>query len=69
MNKWAELLLGLILLLGIILIGWYSKDWSIAGKSLNLWHAAWEFLKGGVFWFIACLGLLLIILGISDLRD
>ena len=50
MNKWIELLVGLILVLGVILVGYYSSvgDWGISGKSLNLWHAAWEFLKGAV---------------------
>jgi len=71
MNKWIELLVGLILVLGVILVGYYSSvgDWGISGKSLNLWHAAWEFLKGAVFWFVLGIGLLFILLGISDLRE
>lgn len=71
MNKWFEILLGLILIIGMILIGYYSSvlGWTVAGKSLNFWHAGWEFLKGGVFWFIILIGLLFLMLGISDLRD
>jgi hypothetical protein len=71
MNKWANLLIGLILLIGAILVAWFSSayDWVLWGKSFNFLHAAWVMLKGGVFWFVFLIGLLLIILGISDLRD
>jgi len=71
MNKWAEILLGLILIIGMILIGYYSSvyGWTVAGKSLNFWHASWEFLKGGVFWFVIMIGLLFLMLGISDLKE
>ena len=69
MNKWLELLLGLILVIGMILIGFYSQPWIIAGKSLNFWHAAWIFLKGGIFWFVIMIGVLFILLGISDLKE
>lgn len=71
MNRWAELLLGLILLIGVILIAWASSayDWVLFGKNFNFLNSAWVFLKGGVFWFVAMIGLLLIILGINDLRD
>ncbi|MFH1425203.1 MAG: hypothetical protein ABIG28_00535 [archaeon] len=65
MNKWAELLIGLILINGAIYIAWLSADWS---DFWNFRHAAWEFLKGGVFWFIAMIGALFILLGISDLK-
>ena len=70
MNKWAELFLGLILLIGVILIAWYSQFWSlILGKDFNFWHSAWIFLKGGIFWFVVMIGLLFIMLGISDLKN
>lgn len=65
MNKWIELLLGLILVLGIIIFTWYSAAW---GSFWNFKHAAWELLKGGFVWAILCFGLLFILLGISDLR-
>lgn len=71
MNKWLEILLGLVLIIGMILIGYYSSvyAWTVAGKSLNFWHAGWEFLKGGVFWFVILIGLLFLMLGISDLKE
>ena len=66
MNKWLELLIGLILVVGAILVAWYSSGW---GAFWNFKHAAWEFLKGGVFWFILGIGALFIMLGISDLKE
>ncbi|MAG10745.1 hypothetical protein CMI44_00325 [Candidatus Pacearchaeota archaeon] len=66
MNKWIEILLGLILLNGAILLTWYSSEW---GGFWNFKHAAWEFLKGGVVWFVVIIGLLFILLGISDLKN
>jgi len=69
MNKWLEILLGLVLILGAILIAYYSQPWVWLGVSWNLWHAAWEFLKGGVVWFVIMIGLLFLMLGISDLRE
>ena len=71
MNKWAELFLGLILLIGAILIAWYSAayDWILFGKSFNFLTPAWNFFKGGLFWFVVMIGLLFIMLGISDLKE
>ncbi len=71
MNKWAEILIGLILIIGMIVIAYYSsvQAWIVWGKSLNFWHAGWEFLKGGVFWLVIMIGLLFLMLGISDLRE
>jgi len=69
MNKWAEILLGLILVIGVILVAYVSQDWFWLGASWNFWNAAWVFLKGGVFWLIMMIGLLFLMLGISDLRD
>lgn len=71
MNKWFELIFGLILLVALILIGWASStySWTLFGKDLNLFHSAWIFLKGGIFWFVAVISILLIILGINDLRE
>jgi len=70
MNKWSELLLGLILVIVPIIIAWYSWTgaWVIGGVSFNFWTPAWIFLKGGIFWFIVMIGLLFILLGISDLK-
>jgi len=71
MNKWLEILLGLVLFIGIIILGWASAaySWTIFGKSLNLLHAGWILLKGAIFWIVLLIGLLFIILGISDLKD
>ena len=71
MNKWIEISFGLVLIIGMILIGYYSSilGWAVLGKSLNFWHSAWIFLKGGIFWFIIMIGLLFLMLGISDLRE
>jgi hypothetical protein len=71
MNKWAELLFGLVIVTGTILLAWASSayDWTFLGKSFNFLQAAWIFLKGGIFWLVMMIGLLLIILGINDLRD
>lgn len=71
MNKWAEILLGLILVIGTILVGWYSATyaWTLWGKDLNFLHAAWLFFKGGLWWFVLLIGILFILLGISDLKE
>jgi TRAP-type C4-dicarboxylate transport system permease small subunit len=66
MNKWLELLVGLILVIASILIAWYSPAWW--GDFWNFRTAAWEFLKGGVFWLVILVGALFILLGISDLK-
>ncbi len=71
MNKWLELLIGLILINGVILTAWASSSqaWTIFGKSVNLLQAGWIFLQGGLFWFVLMIGLLFIMLGISDLKE
>jgi len=66
MNKWIELMMGLILVLVPIIVAFYSPDWF--GQLFNFKRAAWEFLKGGVFWMIVMVGVLFILLGISDLK-
>jgi len=62
MNKWFELLLGLILLIFAILVAgyWFPSTWGIP---------AWNFLKGGIIWFVIMIGILFIMLGISDLKE
>jgi|TARA_Y100000034_G_scaffold21785_1_gene25063 hypothetical protein len=71
MNKWIELLLGLVILISIILIAWISSaySWVLFGKNFNFLSSAWIFLKGGLFWLVFMIGLLLIILGINDLKE
>lgn len=61
MNKWLEILIGLILLIVPILLAF--TIWPSWGS------ASIEFLKGGLFWGIVGIGLLLVLLGISDLKD
>jgi len=61
MNKWLEILLGLILIVGAIYGSWISFP------ALGL--AALEFLKGGIVWFVILIGLLFLMLGISDLKE
>ena len=65
MNKWTELLLGLLLLNGAILVWSLSQGW---GDFWNFGMAAWQFLKGGLIWMIIMIGLVFIMLGISDLK-
>ena len=59
MNKWTEILLGLILVIISILIGFYYPAWYVAAVSL---------LKGAVLWFLLLIGVLLVLLGISELK-
>ncbi|MBT4257926.1 hypothetical protein HOD88_01960 [archaeon] len=61
MNKWLELLIGLILLVG----GIYVWGTNLAGFGM----ATLSFLKGGIMWGVLFAGLALIILGISDLKE
>lgn len=63
MNKWLELILGLILLAGTIAL-------VFPGMPLETWGAAaLTVLKGGLVWIVALVGLVLIILGISEMKD
>ena len=65
MNKWTELLLGLILVVVALVVAFYSQNWD----AWNFWDAAGVVFKGLVFWAIVGLGALFILLGISDLKD
>ena len=61
MNKWIELLIGLVL----VIVAVY-----FAG--MNLWgfgSAALTVLKGGIVWGVVMIGLLFVMLGISDLKE
>jgi hypothetical protein len=61
MNKWLELLVGLILVIvPIVLI---TTAWGA-----SWWTSALTVLKGGIFWAVVGLGALFILLGISDLK-
>jgi energy-converting hydrogenase Eha subunit C len=62
MNKWLELIVGLILLVGVIAL-------VFPGMPLESWgNAALTVLKGGLVWIVALVGLILIILGISEIK-
>jgi len=61
MNRWTELLIGLIL----VILGIYVWGINLCGAG----EAALNFLKGGIMWLILLIGFLLIILGISDLKN
>jgi hypothetical protein len=61
MNKWIELFVGVILLA----IAVYAWGMNLVGFG----NAAIAVLKGGIIWTIIGIGILLIILGISDLKE
>ena len=71
MNKWTEILVGLVLVIGTILVAWYSgaNSWTWLGLSWDFRSAAWVVLKGGFAWFVFFVGLLFLLLGISDLKN
>jgi hypothetical protein len=66
MNKWFEILAGLVLLIASVLVWAFSPNW---GDFWNFGTAAWEFLKGGLLWLVILVGLLFLMLGISDLKE
>jgi len=49
-----------------ILVWSYSLQW---GGFWDFGTAAWEVLKGGLIWFVIMIGLLFLMLGISDLKN
>jgi hypothetical protein len=61
MNKWLEILIGLVLVIAAVYF-WMTNLFG-AGT------AALEFLKGGVVWMVIMVGLLFLMLGISDIKD
>ena len=71
MNKWIELLLGLLIVVVTMLAAWSSSlyNWMLFGKEINFLHAAWLLLQGGVFWLVFFIGLLFVLLGLNDLRE
>ena len=66
MNRWLEILLGVVIIAVIFAFTWSSPAW---GSFWNFRHAAWEFLKGGFVWGILMIGILLVIVGISDFKS
>lgn len=65
MNKWLEIFGGLALVIATLVLSFYSQN----GGAFNFWNAAGEFLKGGIFWMTIMIGTILIILGISNLKE
>ena len=66
MNKWIEILIGLVLVNISIYVWIASSQWD---AFWNFGNAAWTFLKGGFLWAIHFAGILFVILGITDLKD
>jgi len=60
MNKWFELLTGLVLVIAAILIWGFIPNWGQAALAL---------LKGGIIWLVILIGVLFVMLGISDLKE
>ena len=61
MNKIIQILIGLLLVVAVILFAGF-----------NIWNfgtAALIVLKGGIIWIAALIGLLLIIIGINELKE
>ncbi len=62
MNKWSEILVGLIFVIIVILMVAYHYP--------NSWYlSAIALLKGGILWGLLGIGLILLLLGISELKD
>jgi uncharacterized membrane protein len=62
MNKWLELIIGVVLLVGVVAL-------VLPGMPLDSWGiAAWTVFKGALTWIVALVGLVLIILGISEIK-
>jgi hypothetical protein len=62
MNKFTEILVGLILV--VVAIG----EWVGNFTGFNFGPAATSFFKGGLVWMIILIGALFLVLGISDLK-
>jgi hypothetical protein len=61
MNKWIELLVGLVLVIASIVFA--TLIWP------SWWTSALSFLKGALFWLVLGVGLLFILLAIADIKD
>jgi len=60
MNKWLEILIGLILIIAAVYVFMNFGSWG---------QAALTVLKGGIVWLVILVGLLFLLLGISDLKE
>ena len=61
MNKYLEILIGLVILLAPI-YAWIA-NWASFGTAATL------FLKGGLVWLFLAIGAVFLIMGLSDLKD
>ncbi|HDL02309.1 MAG TPA: hypothetical protein ENH20_00570 [Candidatus Pacearchaeota archaeon] len=61
MNKFLQILIGLILLL-VPIYTWIT-NWADFGTAATL------FLKGGLVWMFLLIGAMFLIIGLSDLKD
>ena len=59
MNKWTEILFGLIFIVAAVLSYFYTPTW---------FDSAVVVLKGMIIWFVLGIGLILLMLGISELK-
>ena len=61
MNKYLEILIGLILLL-VPIYTWITGSYGFG-------EAALVFLKGGLMWVLLGIGAMFLIIGLNDLKD
>jgi|TARA_B100002003_G_C14010263_1_gene487421 hypothetical protein len=61
MKKLIEIIAGLIFLLFPI-YAWITNLWGVGDAALNL-------LKGGIVWILILFGIILLVLGISELKN
>ena len=61
MKKLIEIFAGLILLL-VPIYAWITNLWGVGDAALNL-------LKGRIIWILILLGVILLVLGISELKN
>lgn len=61
MNKFLELLVGLIFLL-VPIYAWIVNFWGVGDSAVF-------FFKGGLVWVLILIGIVFILLGISDFRE
>jgi hypothetical protein len=61
MNKFTEILMGLILVV-VPIYAWITNFWGVG-------DAAATFFKGGLVWMLILIGALFLMLGISDLKN
>ena len=60
MNKFVEIILGLVLVIASILVALIFPSWMDAALSV---------LKGGILWALLGSGIVLVMLGLSELKE